>query len=196
MPGLEGAIPYIGGGLTLLSTLGGIFGSKKSPQEQSMEEMMGLLKQYLPNMEKMAFSKEEISTLVKSMQSMYRGGANVAAGNIGAAIGESGATPGQGFAEMYTQALAPVIAEGENKAAGAEAWGEQAYSNEFNQAKGRVSNMLGTMSQVASMQPSMTADQKGISGFLKTLQLLSTGTGNLANAWKDFNYKPPTGSPN
>ena len=191
------AFPGIGTGIgALASLLGGLIASGDSPNEEAMKEVMDMIKQQLPNASKLAFTKDEINSLVKTMQSIYRGGANVAAGQIGSAIGESGMTPGQGFAEYYTQSLAPVIAEGENKAAGAVGWGEQAYSDNYNAAQDRISRLLGLLTQAASGQGSMTGWQKGISGFLQTGNLLATGYGNLAKGWRDWNYKPPTGNSN
>jgi hypothetical protein len=182
-------IPLLG---SLFSGLGaGIFGSQESAQEKSMKEAFDMIKKQLPNASKMAFSKEEINTLVKTMQSIYRGGANVAAGQIGSAIGESGATPGQGFAEYYTQSLAPVIAEGENKAAGAVGWGEQAYSDNYNQAQSRVNQLLQLLTGAASGQASQTGTQKGIASGLQGMNLFATGYGNLMKGWKDYNNKTP-----
>ena len=180
----------IGIGAGLLSTLGGLLSTGKSPQEKAMEEMFAMIKQYIPEMSKTPYSKEEINSLVKQMQQMYRGGANVAAGQIGSAIGESGMPKGQGWSEYYTQALAPVIAEGENKSAGAMGWGAETYGGMFDQAKGRVSSMLGTATQAGSMLPQMTGGQKGLAGFLQTLNLLASGGGNFANMYKNLNWKP------
>ena len=176
---------------TLLSGLAsGIFGSGQSEQEKAMAEAFEMIKGQLPNAGKMAFTKEEINAFVKTMQGIYRGGANVAAGQIGSAIGESGVAKGGGFADYYTQSLAPVIAEGENKAAGAIGWGEQAYSNNYNQAQSRVTQLLGMLTQAASGQASMTGAQKGIASGLQGANLFATGYGNLAKTYKDLNYIP------
>ena len=183
-------ISLIAAGTGLLSALGGLLSSGSSPQEEAMKQVYDMLKSYLPEMSKTPYSKGEIQSIVKQMQQMYRGASNVAAGQIGSAIGETGMPKGQGWGEYYTQALAPIIAEGQNRSANAEMMGVEAYSDMFNQAKSRTGNLLGTITQASSMLPQMTGGQKGMAGFLQTLNLLATGGGNFAEMWKNLNYKP------
>lgn len=179
----------VGGGL--VSLLGGLFASGDSPQEEAYTEIFNMLKEYMPELKKEAYSKSEIKSIVNSMQQMYRGAADVAAGKIGSAIGESGVAKGQGFADYYTQSLAPVIAQGEYGAAGAEQFGVEAYSNINNQTKNRVLQALGLMTSGAAGLSSMTDAQKGISGFLQTGNLLATAGGNIADMYKNLNTRQP-----
>ncbi len=183
----------ISGGIAgLISTLGGIFASGDSLQEESYQKIFKMIQDYLPELKKQSYSKAEIETIVKSMQTMYRGAGNLAATKVGQAIGESGVTPGQGFAEYYTSSVAPIMAEGQQQAAGAEQWGVGAYNDIYNSAKDRTLQGLNLMTGAAAGMPNMSSGQKGIAGFLQTLNLLATGGGNFANMYKNFNMKYPT----
>lgn len=177
----------------LTSVLGGIFGSGASPQEEAMQKVFEMIQQYMPGMKEQSYSKEEINTIVKQMQTMYRGAGSLAATQVGKSIGESGAAGGQGFAEYYTSNVAPILAEGQMKAADAEQFGVSAYNDIFNSSKNRVAQMLQLLTGAASGQSSMTGAQKGIATGLQTGNLLATGYGNLAKGYRDWNYKPVGG---
>jgi len=170
--------------------LGGIFSGGESPQEKEAKKVQRLIKSYLPQAGQTAFSKAEINALIKTMQSIYGGAANVAAGQIGSAIGESGITGGQGFAEYYTQALAPVIAQGQEESAKAQLQGNQLYEEDFNNAKQRVAQLLSLLAGNTQSFANQTGTQKVVSGFLSGANLGATALGNIATAYKDFNYTP------
>jgi len=176
----------------LISLIGGLFSASDTPQEQAMAQAMDILKDYMPELKKEAYSKDEIAKIVNELKMMYRSSADVAAGKIGSAIGESGAARGGGWADYYTQSLAPVIAQGEQGAASAEQFGVETYSNINNATKQRVLQGLQLMTQNAMGQPSMTSGQKGVAGFLQSLNLLSTAGGNIAGMYKNLKTQYPT----
>lgn len=184
-------VSMIAAGSGLISALGGLLSSGDSPQEEAYAKVFEMLKQYMPELKQEAYSKDEINTIVESLKQMYRGASDVAAGKIGSAIGESGVAKGGGFADYYTQALAPTIAQGEQGAANATEWGVNTYSDINNQTKNRVLQALNSMTGTAAGLPSMTGTQKGISGFLQSLNLFSSGAGNFANLYKSLNTKYP-----
>lgn len=190
VPGVGTAIGAGVGGL--ISLLGGIFASSSTPQEEAYKQAMDAIKQYMPELKQEAFTKDEISKLVQDLRLMFTGASDVAAGKIGSAIGESGVAKGGGFADYYTQALAPVIAQGQQMAGQATEWGVNTYSDINNATKQRVLQGLQLMTGAAAGQPSMTPGQKGVSGFLQSLNLLSTGAGNFANLYKTLNMKYPS----
>ena len=190
IPGVGTAIGAGVGGL--LSVIGGLFASGDSPSEEAYQQIFDMLKDYMPELKQQAYSKSEIQTIVNNLRQTYRGAADVAAGKIGSAIGESGVAKGGGFADYYTQALAPVIAQGEAGAAAADQFGVQAYSTIKDQTSQRVLQAMGLMSNTAGGLPSMTPGQKGTAGFLQTLNLLSTAGGNFASMYKNLNTKYPT----
>jgi len=170
--------------------LGGILNSGESPQEKEAKIVQRLIKAYLPQAEKTAFSKAEINALIKTMQSLYGGAANVAAGQIGAALGESGITGGQGFAEYYTQALAPVIAHGQEESAKAQLYGNQLYEEDLNNTRQRVAQLLSLLVGNTQSFANQTNTQKIASGFLSGANIGATALGNIGSAYRDFNYTP------
>ena len=180
----------ISAGTGLVSLLGGLLSSGKSPQEQSYEQIMKMIKE--SGMSETPYSKQEIEALVKDMQTMYRGAGSLAATKVGSAIGESDAAGGQGWADYYMSNIAPILAQGEMGAAEAGKFGVSAYSNMFDSAKNRTLQSLGLMTQASAGLPSMTGMQKGTAGFLQTLNLLAGAGGNIASAYANFNRKYPT----
>jgi hypothetical protein len=185
-PGIGTAVGAGAGAL-----IGALFSMGDSPSEEAYQQIFDMLKDYMPELKREAYTKNEIQTIVNSMKQMYRNAADVAAGKIGAAIGESGAAKGGGFADYYAQALAPVIAQGEAGAASAEQFGVEAYSTIKSQTNQNVIGGMNAMTNAAAGLPSMTSGQKGTAGFLQTLNLLSTAGGNYAQMYKNLNTKYP-----
>ncbi|MFA4916917.1 MAG: hypothetical protein WC974_09670 [Thermoplasmata archaeon] len=189
--GLASAIPYVGGLSALLSIGGGILGSQSSPQEDYFKNMSKTISDYMPYLSSSAFSKSDIDNIVKSISAMYRGSANVAAGGIGASLGESlnasGVPKGQPSASMYVSELAPVIAEGEKGAASAAQWGSDFFANLDAQAKQRVMSALGMMSSLGQGYSDQTGGQKGLMSGISSFNMLTSGFGNIAKMWKDIN---------
>jgi hypothetical protein len=177
----------------ILSVLSGIFGAKDSPADAATQNLLAKLERELKGLSTPSYAKGEVEGKVGEMQQTVRGAANVAATATGTALAESmgaGGTPGgQPKGEIYTAALAPVIAQGERDAASVEQWGMQFWASLDDAAKQRLLAGLGLEAQVAGMQPSMTKDQKGIATFLQTLNLLTTGFGNVAQGYADFTHK-------
>lgn len=178
------------------SGLSGLLGAQDSPRDKAVQDILEKLERNLSFLSTPSISKGEVESGVSDIQQTFRGGANVAATATGTALSESlsaGGTPtGQPKGEIYTSALAPVIAAGEDKAAMAKQWGMQFWASLDDAAKNRMLAGMGLMGDVANMQPTMTPGQEGVSSFLQTLNLLSTGWGNLAQGWKDYNHKPIT----
>lgn len=177
----------------LISAGSGLLGALSSggnDSEKAYQEIMKLIKD--AGLGQTPFSKEEIQTLVKDMQTMYRGAGSLAATRVGSAIGEADVAGGQGWADYYMSNISPILAQGEMGAAEAGKFGVSAYSDMFNQAKGRVAQSLGLMTQAAGGLPTMSGTQKGVAGFLQSLNLLSTAGGNFANMYSNLNKKYPT----
>lgn len=184
-------LPGIGTGVgALVGLLSGIFGSQESSQEEASQKAYEMIQKYLPELSKQSYTKDEINAIVKQMQIAYRGAGSISAGQVGAAIGESGVAKGGGYADYYTQAVAPILAEGQMKAADAEQFGVAAYNDSYNSAKNRLANALGMLTQSAQGLSTMTGGQKGIIGGLQGLNLGATAFGNLAKGYKDLTYKP------
>lgn len=184
----------IGAGIGgILSVLSGIFGSKDSPHDAATAAILQRLEREMANLATPSYSQGQVEGKVGEMQQTVRGAANVAATQTGTALAESlsaGGTPsGQPKGEIYTAALAPTIAQGERDAASVEQWGMQFWASLDDAAKQRLLAGLGLEANVAGMQPSMTKDQKGIATFLQTLNLLTTGFGNVAQGYTDITHK-------
>jgi len=187
------SIPYVGAISSLLSLGGGLLGSKSSPQEDYYKQMSDMAKGYMPYLSSTAFSKSDLDNIVKSISGMYRGAANVSAGAVGASLGErlnaSGVPNGQPSASMYVSELAPIIAQGEQGAAGATQWGTNLFADLDAQAKSRTLNALKIMGDFGIGMPTQTSGQRGLMSGLSSLDLLMKGYGNFAQAYKDFNTK-------
>ena len=177
----------------LLSILSGFLGAGDSPHDAAVQELLAKLDREMSYLKSTPYSKGEVEGKVSGVQDTLRGAANVAATQTGTAVSESlaaGGTPqGQPRGDIYTAALAPVIAEGEKGAAAAEQWGMQFWASLDDAAKNRLLAGLGLESNTINQLPNMTGTQKGVSSFLQTMNLLTTGFGNLAQGYKDFNYE-------
>jgi len=176
-------IPGIGG------LLSGAFASADSPRDKAMEEMLKRIQGYIPYLRTSALSKSEIQSQTTRQARSLRGGADAAAGRLGSAIGEADIAGGQGFAEYYMQALAPVLQQGLAQSVQAEQVGNDLIMKSDQSAKNNLLQALSLMSGVSGAQPDMTSGQRGFSGFLQGANMFSSGIGSLAEAYKNFNYK-------
>lgn len=178
----------IAGGTGLLS---GLFSSGDSPKDEAMKEALKLVKEKLPYLSQSAYSKGDISTLVNVLSQIYRGGADVAAGKLGANLAEqfgaTGTPAGQPQASMYVSELAPTIARGEELSGQATQWGAELFANMDAQTKSRVLGALQLISQLSAGRADMTPLQKGVAGFLQGANIAATGMGNVSKAWADMN---------
>jgi len=174
--------------------LGSIFGGQDSPRDEAIRYALEQLKKQMPNLQTMPYSKGEVEGRVGGMQQTLRGAANVAAGQIGSSLAESlpaaGVPKGQPSGSIYTSELAPVIAEGERGAVGAEQWGMDFFAKMDADTKNRIINSLGVLTGAAGQQPEMTGGQKGFASFLQAMNLFASAFGNLGKGWKDYNYQP------
>lgn len=191
--GFVGSIPGLGAVGGILSVLSGIFGSKNSPQDEATKAILARLEREMGYLKAPSYSKDEVEGKVSGMQDTVRGAANVAATATGTALSESlgasGTPQGQPKGEIYTAALAPVIAQGERDAASVEQWGMQFWASLDDAAKQRLLAGLGVEANLVNQLPNMTSDQKGIATFLQTLNLLTTGFGNVAQGYTDITHK-------
>lgn len=169
----------IGGGVTGLASLFGNDDARNEGIQAIMDNLMGDA-----SLSETAFSKSELlQKILPIIQQTYRGGANVAAGQIGAALGESGMNQGQNFAEYYTQALAPVIAQGENLAGNANQQMVEFYGNLDNAAKQRKLSSYGLQMQGAmGMTQEPSPIEKFMASFLQGANLGATAAGNIGMA--------------
>src|SRR5690606_18007594 len=136
--------------------LSGLFVSGESPRDEAVKYMMEQLQNNLSNIKSPSFSKDEDDAKTDSMKIKAGGAANVAAGQIGATIPETiGSPSGQAFQEYYTQALAPVIAQGERDKVGIDQFGMEFFANLDNAAKSRLVSALAMGNQIAQGQPDM-----------------------------------------
>lgn len=153
----------IAGGL-----ISGLAALGDSPKEKAMKESLGKLESNFDWLKEVPFSKEEImGELLPMVQQLYKGSADIAAGRIGSAIGESGVAGGQGMADYYMQNLAPVIARGQEQAAGAVGQFGQWYSTLDENSKSRFLQAIQLEMTGNQGLSDMTGFQKFIAGGLK-----------------------------
>jgi hypothetical protein len=183
------ALPNLsGGGIGIedvLSTLGGVFGGLgtggwgaiagglvtglsalgKDPKQEKFEKIFDKLEDSEEYLKSTPFTKDEImGQLLPQAQKIYRGAADILGGKAGAAVGESGVAKGQSFGEYYTQALAPIIAQGEQQAGDAISRFGQWYSGLDAQAKNRFLDAVRLQMGAAAGTDDMTDLQKFITG--------------------------------
>ena len=158
--GLGWIVPIASGILSALTSLG------DSPREEKISEILdNLMKD--PRFAQLPFSKDEImKVIVPEIQRRYVGASDVAAGRIGAQIGESGQAGGQATSDLYMQALAPTIAAGQHKAADATQWGVDSFASMDNAMKERLLKTYQLSLQGASGLETMSPMQRAFSGFL------------------------------
>jgi hypothetical protein len=190
---ISGVLSGAGTGTTLAGPWGAAAGAiigglaswiGTSDQEDAIKDMQKKLKENEEYFKSTPFSKDEImNIMLPEAQKIYRGAADVVAGKAGAAVGESGLSGGQGFAEYYTQALAPIIAQGENQAAGAIGEFGQWYSTLDAQAKSRFAQVLGIEMQNNQSLPDMTEFQQLVSGAMSGANI----GGNIAGSFDKLN---------
>lgn len=150
--------------------VGGIFGAGASmlgtsPQESAMEDVIKSIKDAEEYLKSTPFTKDEVmNQLLPQAQKIYRGAADVMAGKAGAAVGEAGVPKGQAFAEYYTQALAPIVASGEQQAGDAISRFGKWFSDMDAQGKGRFIESMKLLMTGTQGLSGMTPLQKGVTG--------------------------------
>ena len=163
--------------------LGGLGTLGTSPQEEAAEQALGRLQGGYDWLKEVPFSKDEImGELLPIVQRMYQGAADVAAGRLGAAVGEADIAGGQPAMEYYLQTLAPVIAQGQQLSAGAVSEFGKWYSNLDAQAKNRFLQAVNLEMTGAGQLPGMNAFQEFGIGALRGADIGSTVGGNIATA--------------
>ena len=168
-------------GAILGGVLGGFAASGDSPQEEAFQDIMADLDSLEDIFQTLPFTKEEVmQELLPQTQSLYRGAADVVAGKIGAQTGEAGIAQGQGAKDFYLQSLAPVIAQGEQMAAGAVGEYAQFFARLSENQKGQLLNYFSTKLNAAQGLPTMTTLQKTVTGALSGIQIGSNIQGDLA----------------
>ena len=180
-------------GSGLLSSLSTALGGE-SEQEKNLRSVLEEINKMMPTLGKPAYSKDELDAIAKKMGDMYRGGANVAAGGVGASLSEglaaAGVPQGQAKGDMYMQQLAPIIAEGENKAAGAVSSMTELFAKLDSSSKDRILQALGLKATMSSALSDKNSLEKLFSSFLGGAGLGAQAYGNLAEGYKNFNWKP------
>lgn len=161
--------------------ISGFLGGGESPQEEEVRKILDQLYEQVDWVKQLPFSKEELMNgILPQVQKTFRGGANVAAGQIGSTIPEvSGAPAGQSFMEYYTQALAPQIAQGENLAGKAQMDITQMYINEKQTADSLINDIYRTMVGAAQGLPAQSGAQRFFTNFAQGMNLGATAYGNF-----------------
>lgn len=168
--------------------LGGLFAGGESPQEKAYARIQQTLEESEDYFKSTPFTKEEImGELLPQVQQIFRGSADVLAGKIGARTGESGMAGGQSAMDYYIQSVAPVIAQGENLAAGAVGQFANFWATLDNQAKNRFLESVKTQLAAAAGAPTETAGQRAALGFLSGADIASTAFGNITKASSLYN---------
>ena len=176
------------GGTGLLGALGG---SQKGTQAQMSEDYINKIYGLIPQIKNAGYSMTQLQSMIPQIQKYFTGASDVAAGKIGAAIGESGTPQGQPFAEYYTQSLAPVIAQGQEMAGQTqEDMTKFIQSNEMSKISAMLQayNMAGgALGGLSKTNPT----QGGLLGFLQGTNIGASAIGNITQLLTALNKKYP-----
>jgi hypothetical protein len=154
----------------------------RSKREKALGQTYDTLQGSMGDLQTPAFGKDEINSIVGDVGDTYAGASNIAAGQIGATIPETVSTGrGQGFNEYYTQALAPVIAQGQRDKASTKQWGTNLFGNLDNAAKQRLLASLGLKSNIADAMDDTTG-WDDLFGLIKTGASSAGGIAELIKA--------------
>lgn len=178
--------------------LTGLFGSGESDKEKAINDWMKKMQADKATISSTAYSKDEImNNIIPMLQQMLKGSANVAAGQIGASIGESGSGMGggQNFGEYYTQALAPVIAQGQQSAANATQNMMDMFAKMDDASKNRLLQYYQLQLQGASQKADTNATQRFFTNTIQGMNLGANIMGSLAQANYMFNKDKVTPTP-
>lgn len=181
-------IPLLTGTASGLSSLG------ESDKEVALKDTLNKMYENEDYMKSMPFTKDELfNSIFPMIKQLNVGAADVAAGRIGSALGEGQANigGGQNFVDYYTQALAPVLSQGQFATAEAMQNLVQLYGQMDNQAKTRMLQLLGYELQGAGELPTMTDVQSFMTSFLQGGDIGATIMGNLGMADYLKNKKYP-----
>lgn len=173
--------PLTMGAITIGSgLLSGLFGGGESPQEKAIKGILDKLDKNEDYFKETPFSKDELfNVIMPAIQKTQRGAADVAAGRLGAAVGETDTAGGAASFDYYLQALAPVIAKGETEAANTYKQFTQLWAGMDAQAKNRFLQSMQLQTQGAGGLSDMSAGQEFISNFLSGANIGATGYGNV-----------------
>jgi len=170
--------------ITLASSLlGGIFGTGTSDREAATKSFVDNISKYTDFFKNAPFTKDELfNTILPQVQGTFRGGADVAAGRVGSLLGEQGLAQGGGFKSSFLNALAPVIAGGENAAANAQIDFTKLFANMDLGSKQQLLQLLGLQGNAIQGLSDTTKGQDFFTNFLQTGQIASTAGGNIMSA--------------
>lgn len=183
-------------GTVLGGLAGGIGGAGENPRDEAIKMALEKLKKELEYIKAPAFTKSEIESEVGKMNKTSRGAASVASGQIGSALSEgfgaSGTPKGQPQGEIYTAAMAPVIAQGERDVVGNEQFGMDLFKDIDAQSKGRLLSAIELMLTGGQATSDTTELQRILMSSLYGMDIGAKGSANIASFIKDMNYKPIT----
>jgi hypothetical protein len=169
------ALVTLGAGL-----ISGLAGMGSNPKEDAIKSLLSKLED-ADFFKDTAFSKDELfNSIMPSIQQMQRGGADVAAGRVGASIGESDVAGGQAYFDYYLQSLAPIIAKGEGDAANTYKQFVELYNNMDVTRKGQFLQKMSLETNLMNGLPGMNETQKFMSNFMNGANLGATAYGNVA----------------
>lgn len=174
----------------LLSSLPSLFGD--SDQEEAVKGILNKLSQNSDWVSAPSFSKDELfNNIYPQLKSMFKGAANVSAGQIGAKLGEisPGMGGGQNTGELYMQSLAPIIAQGEINSAQSLQGLVQLFSLMDDAAKKRFLSLSGLQLEGAQGLDTMNPYEKMFINFLQGANMGATALGNINMATTNLDKK-------
>lgn len=187
---VEWLIPLAG---SLIGGLGSLFGG--SDKNKDLDKILKQLESMLPDLQKGAFTKDELMGIGEQQKQNFATSGDVAAAGLAPSISErnmaGGVPEGQPSNSMYVSELAPVKAQGIQM-------GEQNFTNILqlieqmdSQGKARALSALSTQLNAVGGKDDMNDFGKTLSGILQGGNLGMTALGNYGqyDYWK--NKKTP-----
>lgn len=160
--------------------ISGLAGLGSNPQEDAIKDLLTKLED-ADFLKDTAFSKDELfNSILPAIQQTQRGAADVAAGRLGAAVGEQDVAGGQAYFDYYIQALAPVIAQGESQAAQSYKDFTQLYANMDATKKSQFLQSMQLQGQLAGQLPGMSKTQEFLTNFMSGANTGATAYSNVS----------------
>lgn len=174
---------------SLIGGLGSLFGS--NDKDNKLNDLLKQLQSMMPELQKGAFTKDELLQYGNDAKKAYATSGDVAAAGLAPSISErnmsAGVPEGQPSNSMYVSELAPIKAQGIQM-------GEQNFTNILqlieqmdSQSKSRALSALTTQLGSINSQDDMNTFGKTLSGVLQGGNLGMTALGNYGqySYWKN-----------
>lgn len=179
------------GGVGLLSSLFGLFGSEESPRDELVMQIMEDFRREMPNLSEPTFTESEVEGRVDKIKAGVDTSIDIAKTKTGVSLAEglgaAGVPKGHPSSSMFVAENAPLDAKGVETKAGLDKYAMDFIAKLDSDSKQRILDAYRVLLAGSSQAPDQTSLQKGLISGLSALDLFTTGAGNLSSLFTDMN---------